>query len=84
MIERPAPLPQRVGRLMSDLDGWSAAPTATQLEQIKVLSELVKTAGEQVRTLVSQDLANLNKMMRDASIPYISAASAEGRGFRRQ
>ncbi|HYK87562.1 MAG TPA: hypothetical protein VE398_02250 [Acidobacteriota bacterium] len=84
LIERPSPLPQRIGRVMSDLDGYSAAPTATQLEQIKTLSELVKNAGEQVRRLVSEDLANLNKMMRDADIPYVSATPSEGGAARRR
>jgi photosystem II stability/assembly factor-like uncharacterized protein len=83
LVERPAPLPQRVGRLMSNLDGNSAAPAASELEEIKVLSDLVKAAGEQVRKLVSEDLANLNKMMREANIPYISASSGEGMGGRR-
>jgi hypothetical protein len=72
LVERPEQLPQRVSRLMSSLDGYTQAPTTTELEQINILPELVKTAGAQARRLVSEDLANLNKMMRDANIPYIS------------
>jgi hypothetical protein len=80
LIDRPSPLPMRINRLMFGLDGYSAAPTATDLEQIKVLSGLMTTAGEQVRRLVSEDLANLNKTMRDAGIPYINADTGEAGG----
>ena len=71
LVERPSPLPARVNRLMSSLDGYSAAPTATDLEQIGILESLIKAAAEQVRKLTTEDLAALNKMMRDAGIPYI-------------
>jgi photosystem II stability/assembly factor-like uncharacterized protein len=78
LVQRPTPLPQRVNSLLNALDGWTAAPSAWQLEEISVLAKLVKEAQEQVRRLVDEDLAGLNKMMRDAGIPYITARTAGG------
>jgi photosystem II stability/assembly factor-like uncharacterized protein len=84
LVERPQPLPMRVRMLSFAIEGYSAPPTATDLEEIKVLTGLVKTAAEKVRALVNEDLAALNKMMRDSGVPYISAqAPAEGGGVRR-
>ncbi len=75
-LVRPTPLPQRIGRLLSALDGFTAAPTATQLEELRVVSGLLQTAAAQVRKLADEDLPSFNKMMRDAGVPYVNAPSA--------
>ncbi|MBI1737626.1 MAG: hypothetical protein HYR58_00055, partial [Acidobacteria bacterium] len=84
IVERPAPLQNRVGQILGSLEGFTAAPTARQLEDITTLTPLVKDAAEKVQKLVMEDLANLNKLMREANIPYITMpAGAGGGGGRR-
>ncbi len=78
LIERPTPLPMRVGRLLSALEGWSGPPTATQLEQMETLARLVKEAGDQARKLTVDELNALNRAMRDAGVPYITAGGGSG------
>jgi len=83
LVERPTPLPQRVGSLLSALDSFTAAPTAWQLEEIQTLEKLVGEAQGQVQKLISEDLADLNKKMRDAGIPHIALRAGGGGGPRR-
>ncbi len=78
LVERPTPLPQRVSSLLSALEGWSAAPTAWQLGEIKALEAAVKQAQERVRRLIDEDLQRLNKTMRDAGIPHITPRAPAG------
>jgi photosystem II stability/assembly factor-like uncharacterized protein len=83
-VERPTPLPQRVGQILGALEGFTAPPTAWQLEAITTLAPLVRDAAEKVQKLVEEDLANLNKLMREANVPYIQPpAGAGGAGRRR-
>jgi photosystem II stability/assembly factor-like uncharacterized protein len=79
LVERGTPLPMRVGRLMSGLEGWSGPPTASQLEEIETLGKQVKEASDQARKLTVDELNALNKMMRDAGVPYITTAGGGGR-----
>ncbi len=79
IIERAPPLQNRVGQIMVSLEGFTAAPTARQLEDINTLAPLIKDAAEKVQKL-SEDLTNLNKMMRDANVPYISMPGGGGGG----
>lgn len=67
---RSPPLPQRVRRLLAAIEGYTAAPTPQQMEEIEVLSKLLAEAGEQLKA-VQEELANLNKMMNEAGIPHI-------------
>jgi hypothetical protein len=71
LVFTPPPLPNRIGQLMAALDGYTAAPTATQLEEIEVLSRQLEEAAAQVRKLMEEDLVNLNKKMNEAGIPHI-------------
>jgi len=80
IVERPAPLQTRVGQILGSLEGFTAAPTARQLEDITTLTPLVKDAAEKVTKLVREDLPNLNKMMREANIPYINMPAGGGGG----
>ncbi len=73
----PPPFSQRAGRLMGAIEGYSAAPTSQQSEELGVLAKLMGDADAKVKKLVDEDLANLNKMMNDAGIPHITAEAAE-------
>jgi len=75
----PPPFPQRAGRLMSAIEGYTAAPTSQQAEELEVLSRQLGEVTEMLRKLVDEDLAGLNKLMNEAGIPHVTLAPAEGR-----
>jgi len=70
VVEAP-PLPVRIGRLLGQFDGYTAAPTATQRKELDVLSEMLPDASAAVRKLVEEDLPALNKKMNEAGVPHI-------------
>ncbi len=74
----PPPFPQRAGRLMSAIEGYTAAPTAQQAEELEVLSRQLGEATEKLRKVVDEDLAGLNKLMNEAGIPLVTLVPAEG------
>jgi hypothetical protein len=76
---KPDPLPEQVQRLLQDLDGFSAAPGGQQEEKLAELSPLVSDASAQVKKLIDEDLAALNKRMNEAGIPHIVPKPAERR-----
>ena len=80
LVELPTPLNQRVSQLMFTIDGESNAPTDWELSQIDILSKKIPGASDEVRKLVSEDLAALNNMMIEAKIPYIQAPTPGGGG----
>ncbi|MEP6787667.1 MAG: hypothetical protein ABJB40_04505, partial [Acidobacteriota bacterium] len=84
LVELPTPLSQRVAQLMGAIEGASNAPTDYELAQIEVLSKKIPPAADEVRNLVTVDLAALNTMMNDAKIPHIQPPAAGfGGGGRR-
>ncbi len=74
----PPPFGQRVGRLMNAIEGYTAAPTSQQMDELQTLSKLLGETMEGLRKLVDEDLASLNKMMNEAGIPHIRVAPPEG------
>lgn len=71
---RPPPFRQRVSRLMSAIEGYTAAPTPQQTEELEVVSRLLSETMDKLKKLVDEDLVNLNKMMNEAGIPHITVA----------
>ena len=69
----PPPLNQKIGRLMSSIDGYAAAPTDRQLTDIDLASTELGPALASVNKLTNEDVPRLNKMMADAGVPYVSA-----------
>jgi hypothetical protein len=67
------PLTQRINQLRGALEGYTAAPTAWQLEQIQFLQVKLAEASPPARKLVQEDLAALNKLMNEAGVPHITA-----------
>jgi photosystem II stability/assembly factor-like uncharacterized protein len=78
----PPPVTQRVTQLLSAIENYAAAPTAWQLDQIKVLHGLLTDATSAAQTLTKTDLDALNKMMREANVPYITIPAGAGGGGR--
>jgi photosystem II stability/assembly factor-like uncharacterized protein len=76
---KPDPLPDQVQSLLQDLDGFSAAPGGQQKEKLAELVPLVSDASAQVKKLIDEDLAALNKKMNDAGIPHIVPKPPEHR-----
>ena len=74
---KPDPLPDQAQELLSDLDGFAAAPGGQQKEKLAELGPLVNDASAQVKKLVDEDLPVLNKKMNDAGIPHIVPKPAE-------
>lgn len=71
VASRPA-ITQRLGQVMSAIENYMAAPTAWQLEQIKVLQGQLKEAEPEARKLTEEDLPALNKLMNEAGMPHIT------------
>ena len=69
----PPPLPQRVGRLMAQLDGYSAAPTQPEKDEMAAVSQGLGQAMDALHALINTDLASLNKALNDAGVPHITA-----------
>ena len=69
---------RRVLQLMGGIENYAAAPSATQLEQIKILQGLLASASVDSRKLTQEDLPALNKMMNEAGVPFITIPRAGG------
>jgi len=74
----PPPLPQRVGRLLSQLDGYTAAPTQAEKDELAAVSQELSAATDALHQLVDTDLANLNKALNDAGVPHITTKPPMG------
>jgi photosystem II stability/assembly factor-like uncharacterized protein len=77
-FQEPA-VTQRITQLLGSLEGYTAAPSATQLDQIKIVQGILSTANAAARDIVQKDVAALNKMMNDAGVPHITAPGLGGR-----
>jgi photosystem II stability/assembly factor-like uncharacterized protein len=66
------PLVVRTARLLYTLEAHAAAPTASQQERYKELEPAVLQSEKQLQELVEEKLADLNRRIREAGIPYIT------------
>jgi hypothetical protein len=78
LVELPTPLNQRVGQLLQAIENTAAAPTDYELSQLEILSKRIPPAAADVRKFITEDLVNLNNMMRDAKVPYIQPPTLGG------
>jgi photosystem II stability/assembly factor-like uncharacterized protein len=80
LVELPTPLNQRVAQLLGAIENTSGAPTTWELAQIEILSIRIPAAADEVRNLITVDLAALNNMMLEAKIPHILPPPGAGPG----
>jgi photosystem II stability/assembly factor-like uncharacterized protein len=69
----PPPVPMRVGRLMLQMDSYSAAPTPPEKDELAALSQELDKDMAALHTLIDKDLASLNKALNQAGVPHITA-----------
>jgi photosystem II stability/assembly factor-like uncharacterized protein len=72
LVERPPSLVQRLGLVATGIEGTSAAPTEWEIAQIQLLAPKIQEAAGIVNRLATEDLEALNKLMREANVPYIT------------
>jgi photosystem II stability/assembly factor-like uncharacterized protein len=84
LVYTPPAITQRVGQLLGGVESYTAAPTAWQLDQIKLLQGMLSDANAAARKLTQEDLVALNKMMNDAGVPHIvvPGGGRQGAGVR--
>ena len=67
----PPPVTQKIGRLLSGIDGYSSAPTSRQMTDIDEAAAQLRTAAAEVDKLWDE-VPKLNKMLTDAGVPYFT------------
>jgi hypothetical protein len=79
----PPPVTQKIARLMTTIDGYSAAPTARQMADLTEASKQLQAGVVEVNRLWDE-VPKLNKVMADAGVPYFAVnpapAQPGGRG----
>ncbi|MGH9775623.1 MAG: VPS10 domain-containing protein [Candidatus Acidiferrales bacterium] len=80
LVYTPPPLPMRIGRLMFEISGYTAAPTSAEKEELDNLSNSLNQEMAALDKLQKEDVAALNKALNDAGVPRITASSGESRG----
>jgi len=78
VVERPTPITQRLTQIAGAIEAVTQAPSARQLEDIATYGAIIREKAPLVQKLISEDLANLNKLMREANIPYINPPAGAG------
>ena len=83
LVFTPPPITQRITQLLTGLDSYAAAPTAWQLDQMKLLQTMLTENAAAARKLTQDELAALNKSMNEAGVAHIVIAPqrAGGGGF---
>jgi photosystem II stability/assembly factor-like uncharacterized protein len=78
LVYTPPPVTTRITQLLGAIHNYTAAPTAWQLDQVHLLQTMLTDAGGATRKLTQEELPALNKMMREAGVPYITIPSGRG------
>jgi photosystem II stability/assembly factor-like uncharacterized protein len=80
----PPPVTQKIARLTTTIDGYSAAPTSRQVADLAETQAQLQAGIVDVNRLWDE-VPKLNKLMQDAGVPYFTvnlgaAVAAGGRG----
>src|SRR5204863_8161723 len=71
LIFTPPPITQRITQLLTGMDSYTAAPSAWQLDQMKLLQTMLTENAAAARNLTQDELAALNKAMNEAGVAHI-------------
>ncbi|HEV1283849.1 MAG TPA: hypothetical protein VNU44_01000 [Bryobacteraceae bacterium] len=71
----PPPVTQKIARLMTTIDGYSAAPTSRQMADLNEASTQLQAGIAEVNRLWDE-VPKLNKAMQDAGVPYFAVTLA--------
>jgi photosystem II stability/assembly factor-like uncharacterized protein len=77
LVYTPPPLPQRIGRLLFAIDGYTAALTPPEAQELAELTKALHDAMDEVHKLEDVDVANLNKALNESGVPRIAAIVVE-------
>jgi photosystem II stability/assembly factor-like uncharacterized protein len=80
LVYTPPPTTQRITQLTNSIENFAAAPTAWQLEQIKLLQGMLTQDAAAAKKLSQEDLPALNKLMNDAGVQHIVIPPTRGGG----
>src|SRR3954454_20577739 len=72
----PPPVADRIAHALYNIETYTAAPRQRDLDQLTQLAPIEKDALDRLHRLIDVDLANLNKALRNASVPYVSVPPA--------
>ena len=75
---RPPTIVQRASTLSRSLEGYTAAPTPAQLQELAAVSGLVREFDASVRKLVETDLVDLNRRLDQAGEQPIGTSRPDG------
>ncbi len=64
--DEPRPLLGQINGVAFGLDSYTAAPTADELVRIEDLSKQLKDVVAELNKFIAEDVANLNKQLRDS------------------
>jgi photosystem II stability/assembly factor-like uncharacterized protein len=67
----PPPVTQKIARLMTSIDGYSAAPTSRQMADLAEAQTQLQAGIAEVNRLWDE-VPKLNKLMLDAGVPYFA------------
>jgi photosystem II stability/assembly factor-like uncharacterized protein len=77
LVYTPPPLPQRIGRLLFAIDGYTAALTPPEVQELAELTKALHDAMDEVHKLEEVDVAKLNKALNESGVPRIAAIATE-------
>ena len=74
--DEPRPLLSQINGVSSGLDSYTAAPTEDELVRIEDLSKQLKDFVAELNKFIAEDVANLNKQLRDSGLQFLNPGKA--------
>jgi small-conductance mechanosensitive channel len=71
--DEPRPLITQINGVAFGLDSYTAAPTSDEIVRIGDLSKQLKDLLAELNKFVGEDVANLNKQLRDSGLQFLNA-----------
>jgi len=78
LVWRPPTVVRRASTLSRSLEGYTAAPTPSQMKELDVVSNKVAEMEASIKKVIDADLAELNRMLSQAGQPPINTSAPRG------